>query len=605
MILFSFTAFVSLLALPTAVHSKPHCKLSPLDAEWPSTEEWAALNASIQGTLIKTTPVASSCYPGNPFGSTEDCTIVKKYWSYAAYHSSWPESIDYSIYTNNSCVPPGVAGYTEGRGCSIGALPQYIVNATTEEQVATAMQWASRRNIRIVVKGTGHDLSGRSTGAYSLSIWTHNFRHIVHRPSWSVPGSNRTADVVIVGSGNNWGSIYTAVRAINRTVVGGQDATVGPGGLIQNGGHGLLSSHHGLASDQVYQVTVITTDGRRLVANHAENEDLFWAVRGGGGGQFGVVTEFVLKTHPVPANVVTGGLSFYPNRGVKASELASWNALAETARMIPDLMDLGFTGTVTALTKGAAMMLTGANETVPGVAVSINLIGYNTTTRQMNSSLHHLAAQIMHYHNSSALTLTYQPHSTQSYWTFANPDPLASRASGASSSMSSRLLGRRELTDLPKANLITHLQQVLKSQEPEKGGMLLLGLQGGPGPATTPPEMRGSVLPAWRSAYVHAMVYGASINDTADPAEALAAAAKWHESTIEPVWRRWAPDTGSYMNEGNAFSGTWKKDFYGENYDRLLAIKRKYDPDESLFVWSGVGSDGWDYDLRGGLLCRR
>ncbi|PKX90057.1 putative isoamyl alcohol oxidase [Aspergillus novofumigatus IBT 16806] len=572
MILFSFTAFVSLLAFPSVVHSKPHCKLSPLDAGWPSTEEWAALNASIQGALIKTTPVASSCYPGNPFGSTENCTIVTKYWSYAAYHSAWPESVDYSVYTNNSCVAPGVAGYTEGRGCSIGALPQYIVNATTEEQVAKAMQWASKRNIRVVVKGTGHDLSGRSTGAYSLSIWTHNFRHIVHRPSWRVPASNHTADVVIVGSGNNWGSIYTAVHAINRTVVGGEDATVGPGGLIQNGGHGLLSSHHGLASDQVYQVTVITTDGRRLVANHAQNEDLFWAVRGGGGGQFGVVTEFVLKTYPVPANVVTGGLSFYPSRRGKASELASWDALAETARTIPDLMDSGFTGTVMALTKEAAMRLTGANVTTPGVAVSINLIGYNTTTKQMNSTLHHLAARIKEYRNSSALTLSYQPPSTQSYWAFVNPDPLASRASGART---------------------------------RKGGMLLLGLQGGAGPATTPPEMRGSVLPAWRSAYVHAMVYGASIDDTADPSKALATVAEWHESTIEPVWRRWAPDTGSYMNEGNAFSRTWKKDFYGENYDKLLAVKRTYDPSESLFVWSGVGSDMWEYDLRSGLLCRR
>jgi hypothetical protein len=161
MILSSFKIFTSFLALASAVRAKSHCKLSPLDAEWPSTEEWAALNASIQGTLIKTAPVASSCYPGNPFGSTENCTTVKNYWSYAAYHSAWPESVDYSIYTNNSCVPPGVPGYKEGRGCSIGALPQYIVNATTEEQVARAMQWASKRDIRIVVKGTGHDLSGR------------------------------------------------------------------------------------------------------------------------------------------------------------------------------------------------------------------------------------------------------------------------------------------------------------------------------------------------------------------------------------------------------------------------------------------------------------
>lgn len=95
---------------------------------------------------------------------------------------------------------------------------------------------------------------------------------------------------------------------MNRSVVGDDDATVGLRGLIQNGGHGLLSSHYSLALDQVYQVTVVTADGRRLVANNVQNTDIFWAVRGAGGGQFGVVTEFVLKTYPVPANVVTGGV---------------------------------------------------------------------------------------------------------------------------------------------------------------------------------------------------------------------------------------------------------------------------------------------------------
>lgn len=129
----------------------------------------------------------------------------------------------------------------------------------------------------------------RSTGAFALSIWTHNFKHAQHRPAWTVPGSNITADVLVLGSGNNWGSANLAAHKVNRAVVGGEDSTVGIGGLIQNGGHGWLSSHYGLASDQVYQATVITTDGKRLVANAVQNQDLFWAVRSGGGGQFGVV----------------------------------------------------------------------------------------------------------------------------------------------------------------------------------------------------------------------------------------------------------------------------------------------------------------------------
>ena len=123
--------------------------------------EWAALNRSIEGVLIKTAPIASSCYPGNPFNSPERCAIVQDQWSNAAHHATWPESIDYPIWTNNSCIPKGSNGYSEGKGCSIGGLPQYTVNATAVEHVSKAMKWASERNIRIVVKGTGHDLNGR------------------------------------------------------------------------------------------------------------------------------------------------------------------------------------------------------------------------------------------------------------------------------------------------------------------------------------------------------------------------------------------------------------------------------------------------------------
>lgn len=159
----SLAAVSSTLALLAAspVESAKSCKTSPHDSTWPSENEWVLLNQTIQGKLLKTVPVASSCYPGNPFGSSHNCSDVKSHWSYAHYQSIWPESNDYSIWNNNSCLPPGVSGYSKSKGCSIGGLPQYIVNATTEHQIATAMKWASERNIRIVIKSTGHDLSGR------------------------------------------------------------------------------------------------------------------------------------------------------------------------------------------------------------------------------------------------------------------------------------------------------------------------------------------------------------------------------------------------------------------------------------------------------------
>lgn len=150
-----------LLAISVSSLASLDCKLSPAHLSWPSSDDWVALNRSIEGALTKTAPVASSCYAGNPFNSPENCTNLQDRWSYAAFHAALPESIDFPIWTNNSCLPKGVTGYTEEKGCNVGGLPQYVVNATTEKHIAVAMKWASQRNIRIVVKGTGHDLNGR------------------------------------------------------------------------------------------------------------------------------------------------------------------------------------------------------------------------------------------------------------------------------------------------------------------------------------------------------------------------------------------------------------------------------------------------------------
>lgn len=72
-----------------------------------------------------------------------------------------PEGIDSPMYANNSCLPPGASGYTPSKGCVVGGAPSYIVEAKNEQQIAVAVAWATRRNIRVVVKGTGHDYNGR------------------------------------------------------------------------------------------------------------------------------------------------------------------------------------------------------------------------------------------------------------------------------------------------------------------------------------------------------------------------------------------------------------------------------------------------------------
>ncbi|EXK78278.1 hypothetical protein FOQG_17036 [Fusarium oxysporum f. sp. raphani 54005] len=98
-------------------------------------------------------------------------------------------------------------------------LNKYILEATSAAQIATAMKWASSRNIRIVIKGKGHDLNGR--GAYSLSIWTHRLRDMSFKSDWRHPSKNTTEHIAVVGSGNNWGDVLQAAYSVGRTVVSG------------------------------------------------------------------------------------------------------------------------------------------------------------------------------------------------------------------------------------------------------------------------------------------------------------------------------------------------------------------------------------------------
>lgn len=153
------------------VEGLPKCKLSPADADWPTPLEWRALNNSINGALIQSRPAASSCYRSNPFDSPLDCKSVETQWSQSEFHANLPESISSPVYANNSCLPPTAAGYNDSAGCHLGGYPSYVVNATSDDQIAVAAKWASDRNIRIVIKGTGHDLCGR----FVLQSWTLSF----------------------------------------------------------------------------------------------------------------------------------------------------------------------------------------------------------------------------------------------------------------------------------------------------------------------------------------------------------------------------------------------------------------------------------------------
>ena len=375
------------------------------------------------------------------------------------------------------------------------------------------------------------------------------------------------------------------------------------------GGHGPLSSTYGLASSQVLQMTVATATGEVLVANAVQNQDLFWALRGGGGGQYGVVTEYVIKHYPVPRNVVMGNLQIKPRFGTNASQEASWNSLAIHLQHLPDLMDAGLAGAATISTGTTAPKFfpdLADQQPFNGVAVAQTFWAFNTTPAAVEALLRPIIEDLNP--GDSTNSSVFVSFSTQNFETYMDFYSVISgdTSAGGESVTSSRLLGRNELIDTPKSDVLRYLKIALTNQNATQGTFTTIGLQGGPGVHNTPEKRWGALLPAWRTAYLHFISTGATTDSVkiGSPKKALDSAAKWYEETREPMWREWAPESGAYMNEANPFNKNFAKDFYGDSYEKLRKIKEKYDPNESMFVLAGVGSDAWDYNLDTGKLCR-
>ncbi|KAF9457219.1 hypothetical protein BDZ94DRAFT_1285372 [Collybia nuda] len=167
--------------------------------------------------------------------------------------------------------------------------------------VALAIKYARANELPIAIRGGGHSPYGASSIRDGLVIDLS--RHI----NGAVVDAEKK--IVHVGGGAIWETVDKAAMKYGLATVGGTVNHTGVGGLLLGGGYGWLSSRHGLVIDNLVQATLVTADGSILTANDTENPDLFFAIRGGG-SNFGVATEFVLKLHPQRRTVFAGHLVF-------------------------------------------------------------------------------------------------------------------------------------------------------------------------------------------------------------------------------------------------------------------------------------------------------
>ena len=270
------------------------CRCFPGDACWPSTADWHAFNQTVGGKLIKNIPLASVCHRSE-YGlyDAKKCNDLKSIWFFPETHLSSVGSIMAPFFANNSCniFAP------EEEPCALGALVPFAVNATCTSDLQNTIQFVRRHNIRLVIRNTGHDYNGKSTGAGSLAIWTHHMKHqkLVNYDSPSYSGK-----AVKIGAGVEVAESYAFAQKHGLVSVGGDCPTVGvAGGYTQGGGgHGPGVSKFGLGADQALEWEVVTGTGEILIANRETNRNLYWALSGGGGGTYGVVSSLTVKVYP-------------------------------------------------------------------------------------------------------------------------------------------------------------------------------------------------------------------------------------------------------------------------------------------------------------------
>ena len=203
-----------------------------------------------------------------------------------------PSTDDLRTQVRGTVITADDPGYEEARkvyNAMIDRRPLVVVQPMNAGDVVAAINFARESGVDLSVRGGGHSVPGFGTNDGGVVIDLSSMRGVTVDPGSS------TAKVQ---GGATWADYHTATYEFGMASTGGLISTTGVGGLTLNGGIGYLARGIGLAIDNLVSADVVTADGKSLVASEKENDDLFWAIRGGG-GNFGVVTSFQFRLHPI------------------------------------------------------------------------------------------------------------------------------------------------------------------------------------------------------------------------------------------------------------------------------------------------------------------
>lgn len=422
-------------------------------------------------------------------------------------------------------VLPGEDAYAQARQLFSPRFddlrPAGVAYVAGPADVATCLEFARRHGVPVAVRSGGHSYAGWSSGTGRLVIDVSELTTI------TVAGSQAT-----IGAGARLGQIYDTLGASGVSVPGGTCPTVGIAGLALGGGHGVTTRAYGLTCDSLVAATVVTADGSVVVCSAEADEDLFWALRGAGNGNFGVVTELTFRTYRIGDTHVAA--LRWPWRDA-AAVMAAWAAWApaQPAEI------------------WSALRLTRSADGVSEVRLNAASLGSRDA---FDSAMDRLPG------GAEAVTVTTQPHLSAMHY-FAGPDRLAPvrHVYAVRSDFLARLdtaaiqilggqleQGRRRVTS---AIAITALGGAVDRVTPEATAFVHRG-------------------------YPFLAQYEA---EWGDDASAETGAQQW----LDDTWRRMRPHASgaAYQNCPDPQLRDWRTAYYGSALPRLAEVKKRYDPD--------------------------
>jgi len=561
-------------------------RVRPSDPSWPDSSKWAALNDAVGGRLVQPVSLFAACAaaPGTP-----TCGASLQHLRNPFFIGDQPGGTQVSGWLDAWSPTPSAKA----------------VAARSTVDVVAAVNFAREHNLRLVVKGGGHSYQGTSNAADSLMVFTRAMNDVTLHDAFTPKGCEGLVGpvpAVTLGAGAMWIDAYDAVTTkAGRYAQGGGCTTVGVAGHIQSGGFGSCSKGFGTAAASLLEAEVVTADGVVRIVNARNDPDLFWGLKGGGGGSLGVVTRVTVRTHELPERFG------YVGGRIKASSDEAFRRLI--VRFIAHY--------------GQSLFNPHWGESVEigrDKTLRLSMVCQGLDTDQAKATwrpfLDWVAAAPSDFTLADGVYIGTSP--ARDWWksqvegndSMIQDDRAGAPAAhawwrGDSEQVSAYLHGydsvwlsadllapesRSKLTDA----LVAASRHFTVQLHFNKG---LAGATPDAIAASRDTAMNPKVLDAFALAIIATggwPPYPGLPGPAYDAAAAHRNAADINLATAE--LRKIAPHGGSYISESNYFNADWADAFWGANAQRLRAVKARYDSDGLFFVHHGVGSEAWSPD---------